>query len=51
MFVANLSGRADIAPSADEAAQPLRFMVNAINHGRVAKFDAFDSDGKVLQFC
>lgn len=51
VFVASLSGRAGIAPSTDEAAQPLRFMVNAINEGRVAEFAAFDRDGDVLQFC
>lgn len=51
MFVASLSGRAGVAPSTDEAAQPLRFMVNAINNGRVAEFAAFDRNGDVLQFC
>jgi hypothetical protein len=51
VFVTSLSGRAGVAPSADEAAQPLRFMVNAINNGRVAEFAAFDRAGNVLQFC
>ena len=51
VFVASMSGRAGIALSSDEAAQPLRFMVNAINNGRVAEFAAFDRDGNVLQFC
>lgn len=51
VFVASLSGRAGVAPSTDEAAQPLRFMVNAINDGRVAEFAAFNRDGDVLQFC
>lgn len=50
MFVGSLGGRAGIAPSADEAAQPLRFMVNAINNGQVAQFAAFDRGGQVLQF-
>ncbi len=50
VFVASMSGHAGIAPSADEAAQPLRFMVNAINNGRVADFAAFDRAGNVLQF-
>ncbi len=50
VFVASLSGRAGVAPSTDEAAQPLRFMVNAINEGRVAEFAAFDREGNVLQF-
>ena len=51
VFVGSLGGRAGVAPSADEAAQPLRFMVNAINNGRVSEFAAFDHDGDVLQFC
>ena len=50
VFVGSLSGRAGIAPVADEAAQPLRFMVNAINDGRVSDFAAFDRNGDVLQF-
>ncbi|GAB3749754.1 ribonucleotide reductase subunit alpha [Lysobacter olei] len=50
VFVGSLSGRAGIAPSTDEAAQPLRFMVNAINNGRVSDFAAFDRSGAVLQF-
>lgn len=50
LFVGGLSGRAGVAPSADEAAQPLRFMVNAINDGRVAQFAAFDRQGEVVQF-
>jgi len=50
VFVGSLSGRAGVAPSADEAAQPLRFMVNAINNGRVGDFAAFDRQGDALQF-
>lgn len=50
VFVGSLAGRAGIAPNADEAAQPLRFMVNAINNGRVSEFAAFDRTGEVLQF-
>ncbi len=50
VFVGGLSGRAGIAPSTDEAAQPLRFMVNAINDGQVAQFAAFDRQGNTLQF-
>ncbi len=50
VFVASLDGRAGIAPSSDEAAQPLRFMVNAINNGQVAQSATFDREGAVLQF-
>lgn len=50
VFVGSFSGRAGIAPSPDEAAQPLRFMVNAINNGRIGDFAAFDRQGNTLQF-
>ena len=50
VFVGSLSGRAGIAPSADEAAQPLRFMVNAINNGQVAQFATFDRNGACLLY-
>ena len=50
VFVGSLDGRGGIAPGTDEAAQPLRFMVNAINDGRVSDFAAFDQDGQVLRF-
>lgn len=50
VFVGSLAGRAGVAPSADEAAQPLRFMVNAVNNGQVAQFATFDRSGNVLQF-
>lgn len=50
VFVGGLAGHAGFAPSPDEAAQPLRFMVNAINNGRVSEFAAFDRDGAVLRF-
>ncbi len=50
VFVGGLEGRGGIAPNADEAAQPLRFMVNAINEGKIASFAAFDRDGHPLQF-
>ncbi len=49
-FVAALDGRAGIAPSSDEAAQPLRLMVNAINDGQISRFAAFDRDGHPIQF-
>ena len=50
VFVGGLAGRSGIAPNSDEAAQPLRFMVNAINEGRIAQFAAFDRDGDALTF-
>ena len=50
VFVGALAGRAGVVPSSDEAAQPLRFMVNAINNGRVSEFAAFDREGQVIGF-
>lgn len=50
VFVAALDGRAGIAPSSDEAAQPLRLMVNAVNDGQISRFAAFDRDGTPVQF-
>lgn len=50
VFVSSLSGRGGIAPNSDEAVQPLRFMVNAINNGRVADFATFDRNGDLVQF-
>ena len=42
LFAAGLSGRAGLAPSSDEAEQPLRMMVGAIEAGTVGGFLAFD---------
>lgn len=50
VFVAAQDGRAGVAPSSDEAAQPLRLMVNAINDGQIHRFAAFDRDGDPVQF-
>jgi len=50
VFVAALDGRGGVAPSEDEAAQPLRLMVNAINNGQINTFAAFDRDGHPVQF-
>lgn len=50
VFVGSLEGRGGIPPNPDEADQPLRFMVNAINEGRVSEFAAFDREGQPLRF-
>lgn len=50
MFVGSLSGRGGIAPSDDEAEQPLRLMVAAINEGRIDGLAAFNRQGEVLSF-
>ncbi|MGB3393628.1 MAG: ribonucleotide reductase subunit alpha [Stenotrophomonas sp.] len=50
VFIAALDGRGGIAPSEDEAAQPLQLMVNAINGGEVSRFAAFGRDGGPIRF-
>lgn len=48
LFVAAMDGRAGVAPNSDEAAQPLRMMVEQIRGGRIAKFLAVDRTGKLV---
>ena len=50
VFNAGLSGRAGNAPSSDEAEQPLRMMVGAIEAGSIGNFLAFDRQGQALRF-
>ena len=50
LFAAGLSGRAGHAPGADEAEQPLKMMVGAIETGSVGNFIAFDRQGKAVSF-
>lgn len=50
VFAAGLSGRAGIAPSSDEAEQPLKMMVGAIQSGSLSNFLAFDRQGQVVSF-
>ncbi len=50
VFVGSLEGRGGIAPNSDEADQPLRFMVNAINDGRVTEFAVFNREGNAIRF-
>ncbi len=49
LFVAALDGRAGIAPNSDEAAGPLRMMVESIKAGRIANFLTIDRDGELVQ--
>ncbi|MDX5299591.1 MAG: ribonucleotide reductase subunit alpha [Gammaproteobacteria bacterium] len=51
VFAAGMSGRAGIAPSSDEAIQPLNMMVEAIRLGHIGQFLAFDREGDVVAFC
>lgn len=50
VFAAGLAGRAGIAPSSDEAEQPLKMMVGAIEAGSIGNFLAFDREGQSLSF-
>ena len=50
LFAAGLSGRAGIAPNPDEAEQPLKRMVAAIESGSIGSFLAFDRDGQTVAF-
>lgn len=50
VFAAGLGGRAGAAPSSDEAEQPLKMMVGAIEAGSIGNFLAFDRDGQVVSF-
>lgn len=49
LFVAALDGRAGVAPNSDEAAGPLRMMVESIKAGRIANFLTIDRDGELVQ--
>ena len=49
LFVATLDGRAGVAPNSDEAAGPLRMMVESIKAGRIANFLTIDRDGELVQ--
>lgn len=50
LLVAGLSGRGGQAPSPDEAEQPLKMMVGAIESGSIGQFLAFNRAGEVLAF-
>lgn len=49
-FVSSLSGKAGVAPGSDEAEQPLKMMVDAIQNGRIGNFLAFNQDGELIRF-
>jgi len=50
VFVASMAGRAGIAPNRDEAEQPLKMMVAAIQNDRIGNFLAFNRDGELVRF-
>lgn len=49
LFVSAMDGRGGHAPNSDEAAQPLRMMVEQIKGGRIARFIAVDGDGRLVE--
>lgn len=50
VFAAGLSGRGGLEPSSDEAEQPLKMMVGAIESGSIGNFLAFDRAGHSVSF-
>ncbi len=48
VFVAAMSGNAGLAPSSDEAEQPLMLMVEAIKSGNIANFLPFNTAGDLV---
>jgi hypothetical protein len=51
VLVAGLSGRNGVAPSSDEAEQPLKKMVKTVeNGGDLSNYLAFDKNGSPIQF-
>lgn len=48
LFVSAMDGRGGFAPNSDEAAQPLRMMVEQIKGGSIARFIAVDGDGRLV---
>lgn len=49
LFVAALAGRGGYPPNSDEAAQPLRMMVEQIKGGQISRFLAVRRDGDLVQ--
>jgi hypothetical protein len=50
LFAAGLFGRGGVQPSSDEAEQPLKMMVGAIESGSIGNFLAFDRAGHSVSF-
>jgi hypothetical protein len=50
VFVAALSGQADLAPTPQQAEAPLQAMVESIKAGRIGSFIPFDRQGQPVQF-
>jgi len=50
VFVACLAGHGNIMPSTEDAQEPLKKMVEAINNGAISNYLAYDRDGNQIQF-
>jgi len=50
VFVACLDGQGGVMPSSEDAQEPLKKMVEAINNGAVSRYLAYDRDGNQIQF-
>ncbi len=51
VLVAGLAGRNGVPPTSDDAEQPLKMMLHAVeNGGDLSKYMAFDRDGVPVQF-
>ncbi len=48
VFIAAMSGRGGMAPSTDEAQQPLTMMVESIRLGHVSNYLPLDADGNAV---
>jgi hypothetical protein len=49
VFVAAMSGRGGMAPSPDEAQQPLTMMVESVRLGHIGGYLPLDSDGQAVK--
>lgn len=49
VFISAMDGRGGFAPNSDEAAQPLRMMMNKIQSGMISDFLTFDREGDLVE--
>lgn len=50
VFVAALAGRAGAMPSTEDAQEPLKTMISAIQNGAISNYLAFDREGELVRF-
>ena len=49
VFVASMSGNADMAPSSKDADEPLQVMIESIKNGSIKNYLTFNSKGELVQ--